>query len=62
MHELSITTVPSGSTICRVFGNDHYTLHFPDNAPIKDVMDVIVRVTGKHAYRIEGDNCYFYNK
>lgn len=43
-------------------GNDHYTLHFPDNAPIKDVMDVIVRVTGKHAYRIEGDNCYFYNK
>lgn len=43
-------------------GNDRYTLHFPDNAPIKDVMDVIVRVTGKHAYRIEGDNCYFYNK
>ena len=43
-------------------GNDRYTLHFPDNAPIKDVMDVIVRVTGKHAYRIDGDNCYFYNK
>ena len=43
-------------------GNDRYTLHFPDNAPIKDVMDVIVRVTGKHAYRIEDDNCYLYNK
>lgn len=43
-------------------GNDRYTLHFPDNAPIKDVMDVIVRVTGKHAYRIDGDNCYFYNR
>lgn len=43
-------------------GNDRYILHFPDNATIKDVMDVIVRVTGKHAYRIGGDNCYFYNK
>lgn len=46
----------------QALGTDRYTLHFPDNAPINSVMDVIVRVTGRHGYRVSGSDCYFYEK
>lgn len=46
----------------QALGTDRYTLHFPDNAPISDVMDVIARVTGRHRYTVKGSDCYLYEK
>lgn len=41
---------------------DRYSFRFKDQAPLSEVMDVIVNVVGRMDYKIEGDRCYLIPK
>lgn len=38
--------------------DDKYNFRFKNNAPLSEVMEVIVKVTGHMKYKIESDSCY----
>lgn len=38
--------------------NDRFSFRFKDNAPLEEVMEIIVNVVGQMDYRIVEDKCY----
>ena len=42
--------------------DDRYSFRFKDQAPLSEVMDVIVNVVGQMDYKIKGDRCYLIPK
>ena len=42
--------------------DDRYSFRFKDQAPLSEVMDVIVNVVGQMNYKIKGDRCYLIPK
>ena len=42
--------------------NDRYSFRFKDNAPLSEVMDVIVDVAGDLSFKIQNDECYITQK
>ncbi|WP_373156874.1 FecR family protein [Bacteroides cellulosilyticus] len=42
--------------------NDRYSFRFKDNAPLSEVMDVIVDVAGDLYFNIQNDKCYIMHK
>lgn len=42
--------------------DDRYSFRFKDQAPLSEVMDVIVNVVGQMDYKIQGDRCYLIPK
>lgn len=41
---------------------DRFSFRFKDNAPLEEVMEIIVNVVGQIDYKIEGDKCYLTRK
>ena len=41
---------------------DKYSFRFKDQAPLSEVMDIIVSVVGQMDYKIKGDHCYLISK